>query len=125
MSARMNPEIKAQWVAALRSGEFAQGFSALHSQEPVGYCCLGVLCVLAQRAGIVEASPESNGLVRYGTSDDSTEVAYLPQEVITWAGLAGRNPRVSATGPYGKSLSQMNDEGAPFSVIADHIEEYL
>ena len=122
MSARMNPEIKAQWVAALRSGEFAQGFSALHSQEPVGYCCLGVLCVLAQRAGIVEAFPESNGLVWYGgDAGNPAENAYLPEEVIAWAGLASRNPRVANE----ESLAKMNDDVASFSVIADHIEEYL
>ncbi len=39
--ARMDPELKAKWIAALRSGEYEQTTGQLHSG--IGYCCLGVL----------------------------------------------------------------------------------
>lgn len=39
----MNQEIKNQWVAKLRSGEYEQGYNALRSKDNK-YCCLGVLC---------------------------------------------------------------------------------
>lgn len=37
----MDPEIKKQWIDALRSGKFTQGREQL--QDESGYCCLGVL----------------------------------------------------------------------------------
>lgn len=40
---KMNPEIKAKWVAALRSGDYEQGRGYLHRG---GFCCLGVACDL-------------------------------------------------------------------------------
>lgn len=45
----MDPELKAQWIAALRSGNYAQAKNALVDIDPIGnvsYCCLGVLCKL-------------------------------------------------------------------------------
>jgi hypothetical protein len=40
----MQPELKAKWVKALRSGEYKQGRKYLSNYEE--YCCLGVLaCV--------------------------------------------------------------------------------
>lgn len=41
----MDKELKAKWVAALRSGEFKQCKGTLHNG--VGYCCLGVLLAVA------------------------------------------------------------------------------
>lgn len=38
----MNPEWKAKWVTALRSGDYEQGVGSLMAQR--GFCCLGVLC---------------------------------------------------------------------------------
>jgi hypothetical protein len=39
----VNPELKAEWVAALRGGEYEQGQGCLHSEDGAK-CCLGVLC---------------------------------------------------------------------------------
>ena len=41
----MKAEIKTEWVAALRSGEYTQGQGWLKSADG-RYCCLGVLCTL-------------------------------------------------------------------------------
>lgn len=49
MELNMNPELKAKWVAALRSGEFKQGEEALASKENDGSytnCCIGVLGIV-------------------------------------------------------------------------------
>lgn len=52
----MTPELKRQWIAALRSGDYKQGKSNLkkmtylHSEdirETLVHCCLGVLCEVA------------------------------------------------------------------------------
>lgn len=43
---RMDPELKAKWVKALRSGEYEQARETLRTRRPEGhfaYCCLGVL----------------------------------------------------------------------------------
>lgn len=42
----MKPEDKAQWVCALRSGDFKQGKTLLYSPASQRYCCLGVLADL-------------------------------------------------------------------------------
>jgi hypothetical protein len=41
----MDQDIKDRWVAALRSGEYAQGHTRLRTDDDIPkYCCLGVLC---------------------------------------------------------------------------------
>lgn len=56
---KMNPELKAKWLTALRSGEYQQTQGRLYRPNPVlmsdleptpypsGYCCLGVLALCA------------------------------------------------------------------------------
>jgi hypothetical protein len=39
----MDAELKAKWIAALRSGDYKKGRVSLRSEEN-RYCCLGVLC---------------------------------------------------------------------------------
>lgn len=41
----MDKELKAKWVAALRSGEYVQGHGRLRDVND-HYCCIGVLCKL-------------------------------------------------------------------------------
>lgn len=49
----MDPTLKAEWLTALRSGEYKQVEGYLKREREdgeVGYCCLGVLCdVIAKR----------------------------------------------------------------------------
>lgn len=42
----MDKELKAKWVAALRSGKYKQGKGVLRGHSNA-YCCLGVLCEVA------------------------------------------------------------------------------
>ena len=133
----MNQEIKAQWVQALRSGEYEQGKSALHIISGDGkhtYCCLGVLCELAVKAGVAEViSTErsfipGDSLVRYGSrvdiekSSNWSQIAILPDSVMRWAGLRDEH---GWTQPNGDSLAGLNDAGVGFDVIGDLIEVNL
>lgn len=116
----MNPDIKAQWVAALRSGEYKQGQRALsHSGR---YCCLGVLCELAVKAGAIERVTRTDGTYLYGSGENGW---LLPSEVVDWAGVGSGNPRAN-----GHELFAYNDGVAgvrrhTFTEIADLIEEHL
>lgn len=121
MNETMNPEVKADWVAALRSGEFEQnqyGALSIEIDGKVKHCCLGVLCVLAVREGIIPA-PETNTLevykYKYGVYGSTT---YLPKPVREWAGITERSTE--------SNLAEMNDEMCfTFQQIADYIERVL
>ena len=115
----MDQEIKKQWLAALKSGQYRQGKYSLQtsSQE---FCCLGVLCDLAVKAKIIPEpllpGPEGVGY-QYGLDGRS---GFLPTEVYRWAGLDGPYPRIADT-----DLSVLNDNGTSFNEIAALIERYL
>ena len=53
----MTPELKARWIAALRSGEYTQGRYSLKTKEG-HYCCLGVLCMVLERPDLTSTSYE-------------------------------------------------------------------
>ena len=113
----MNRDVQARWVAALRSGEYPQTTGCLRDAD--GYCCLGVLTDLAVK----------DGVGGWGTDFDPS-LGFLPRLVVEWAGLAVSNPNLTGvidgddTGDsYPASAS--NDDGVPFSTIADAIEAQL
>lgn len=120
----MNNEVKARWVAALRSGDYVQGHDRLTSSTGRGFahCCLGVLCELAVADGVVTRNVE-HGTVTYGG-----EEMYLPSVVRSWAAL-GRNPVVRLDN-VDVGLATLNDgtdgyDVADFAQIAQLIEEHL
>lgn len=139
----MNPEVKALWLDALRSGEYEQGQNFLHSEKDGKhtYCCLGVLCDLAVKAGVLSETVSMEYVDPDGDEDITTlhgyghETGVLPKVVQKWAGLDGGTAwRVDADGEYrsfeagnGKvftTLSQLND-GLPvdgFTTVANVIE---
>ena len=105
----MDAGVKVLWVAALRSGTYTQGRRRLFNPYSNTYCCLGVLCDIAEKyAGIrIKNNIRPNA----------------PPEVIAWAGL---NDAITGL------LANMNDGiadylGNPqtFSQIADYIEANL
>jgi hypothetical protein len=117
--AKMNPAIKAKWVAALRSGEYKQGKAYLNG--PGGFCCLGVLCDLMVKEGDAPdwaANPEGEKSVF------ANWLTTLPPHVAIWAELQHDEfgPRI---GPNEESLAALNDGGMPFTQIAALIEEKL
>ncbi len=121
----MNPEVKQMWVAALRSGEYEQGTLRLRSHDDK-YCCLGVLCDLAVKAGVDIRILSQGGEYTY----DGDAVS-LPDVVQEWAGLSDndndtpQDPMIE-TELYGsRQLSQLNDNKHSFEEIADLIDECL
>lgn len=106
----MNIEVKQQWVAALRSGEYQQGRGVLRKDDK--FCCLGVLCDISEL---------------YTWSDKGRDISYgqhvftLPNAVKDWAGLEENNPVL----PGYNTLSNVNDAGKSFQEIADIIEREL
>lgn len=100
----MDAKLKADWVKALRSGEYKQARFRLKTEG--GFCCLGVLCEVAalrttEDGTRVEAAPNDDG--------------YLPIR-----NLMGCDANVI------DHLAELNDDGQmPFSKIADYIEQNL
>jgi len=80
----MNKEIKAAWVAALRSGSYSRGTGYLRQRNDKGrlqYCCLGVLCNLGAQAK--NKWYEDSDLFYY--DDNESE---LPANVAKTAGIS-------------------------------------
>lgn len=118
----MTPELKAQWVAALRSGTYKQGRSQLCDSNKL-YCCLGVL---AEELGLLVNTPNGARAIENGR-------LHFNQTSLTGQVL----DRVGLTYGMQHSLITLND-GSPhyeegvggerphsFDEIADYIEEHL
>lgn len=140
----MKRAIKQEWLTALRSGQFQQGHTVLHGVNEDGvheYCCLGVLCSLAERENAVERTG-TGGTLSYG-SYSTMSAHYLPEEVSEWASLVGRIRAGSGSdadqlgdpgffldlftreGSSYVTLSSLNDAGFTFDQIADVIEYFI
>jgi hypothetical protein len=128
----MNPEIKALWLAALRSGEYEQGKGYLNRSGT--FCCLGVLCDLAVKQGVEDLAVETKSL--YGGSAGSfvtynSDSGDLPEVVREWAGLDGVSTQEVETWEgsavkHPLNLVDLNDDkGYTFAEIADVIERDL
>lgn len=108
---RMDPQLKAQWLEALRSGKYVQTTGQLHNAK--GFCCLGVLC------NVVDPNAWDDGDEWvYGEGENTTrDMVELP---------AGFKMRAKLSGSFEHKLVQMNDEqGMSFAEIADFIERNL
>jgi hypothetical protein len=112
----MNPEIRARWTAALRSGDYSQGRDTLRRDDL--FCCLGVLCDLAVKDGAVTGKPHGDG--RWAYSGTAT---VLPRAVQEWAALETCDPLIAVPGRVPASLTELNDdENWTFARIADAID---
>lgn len=124
----MDKVIGAEWVSALRSGDFIQGKGALH--PGASHCCLGVLCELyIKRTGLgkwlsEEGTPTLFLIDGDSAADASREMqdGFLPRVIQKWAGLHS----ISGINRNGeKSLASANDKGSTFQDIADLIEQSM
>lgn len=111
----MNAEIKALWIADLRSGKHKQTTGLLQSRR--GFCCLGRLCELAVEAGVIP-KPVSNG----PWEEYDGEGSVLPNSVMKWAELETATAHYGVGHPNKSRLSEDNDKGKTFAEIADIIE---
>jgi hypothetical protein len=131
----MNSQVKEKWIAALRSGEYAQASERLRSND--GFCCLGVLCDLYAQEPFTQGwkfngeYEESPLPMDYWYFDGESE--FLPQSVMEWAGLSLPNPLVKLdfeeedemSWSYRDEISNLNDSGYSFTELADIIEKQL
>ena len=106
-------DIRTQWIAALRSGKYTQVTDYLHTDK--GFCCLGVLCELAVKAGVIE--PANRNRVNFTYVDEEKS---LPPAVRNWVGLNSDSGTYEEH-RYRKCLANDNDQGKSFTDIADVI----
>lgn len=103
----MNKEMKEKWVAALRSGNYKQGYNNLKKYGC--YCCLGVLC------DVVGCQWTDCNRANYDGHD--TNNMTLPANLRIAAGLSEEQE---------SELVDMNDHHkVSFDDIADYIESNL
>lgn len=101
----MDQDLKARWVKALRSGDYAQGQMVLRYNNK--FCCLGVLC-------------DVSGAGKWVDNDSIYQVDERRFEMDLGSGSLWLRREHEAM------LIEMNDEhGASFAVIADWIERNL
>lgn len=110
---KLDPEFKAKWTAALRSGEYKQGRSCLRNDD-YEYCCLGVACHLA-----IGDIPKGYYFIPGSEALAESDLPKIPPMLLGSAGVPGL-------------LAQMNDgagewAGKPqtFLQIADWIDANL
>lgn len=102
-----------EWLAALRSGDYAQGTKRLRTET--GFCCLGVACDIAAKAGTGRwLNSIDDGWVFRLTEHAPNEHEWMPKGMQATLGL---NPH------WNRELAEMNDKGSSFVDIADFIEK--
>lgn len=105
-------EARALLTAALRSGEYTQGSGKLRSVDDK-FCCLGVACELYIKAGHELEAVKGNYGWNYGD-----EMGVLPATVQQWLGFKTKHGDFETA----KRLTNLNDSGTTFPVIADIID---
>ncbi len=110
-----------EWIAALRSGEYAQATGYLRT--PDGFCCLGVACDLidpsrwgAREIVKVPMSKKQAEFFCYGI-----ELSGLPADIQSAYCMRSGNGWLAQA----EALTAMNDSGKTFAEIADVIEREL
>jgi hypothetical protein len=100
----MDKQTKKDWIKALRSGEYPQGYGKLHSSEGK-FCCLGVLCDIALDSWWeLDSSGEKYKL--------GGGYSYMPPIDL----IDDLGPEVCLR------LANLNDKGKSFDEIAAYIE---
>jgi hypothetical protein len=128
----MNPEVKAKWLEALRSGEYKQTRHTLRSCTD-GFCCLGVLSDIYRKevGGSWQLGHDGDDTVYsiVNKNQDDCATVELPDCIKHWAEVDACNPQVhlkKEDDSFGfVSLATLNDEGKTFNEIADLIEKQL
>lgn len=118
MKQELGPNQK-RWIAALRSGRYAQGKRVLRKTDDRvdAHCCLGVGCRIFRIRGSIIGP-----VWGYGKSEQD---AIAPNELVEK--LALHNAKGWIKGRrlcWASTLAGANDEGATFKEIADFCEKY-
>lgn len=104
----MNRDLKAKWIAALRSGEYRQVHGELRSGSggTERFCCLGVLCEVARVRRVVQE--------QYRFDDGTISGICLAGALLAAVGDDRQN-----------QLMSLNDAPTAFADIADWIETHI
>lgn len=130
----MNQEVKAKWLAALRSGQYKQGPGYLRRNDQ--FCCLGVLCDLFAKEGHGDWQEQPalahDQFFRFNARAGGGSMFGLPGAVQEWAGFEeGGSIRVNVPEKRDGAYIEALNDGADyvglrsFSEIAAVIEEQL
>lgn len=133
--AKMDVDLKQQWVNALRSGKYEQGPNQLRHKDE--FCCLGVLCDIVEPHWIA-CDSTSEGSYRWAGGDE-VAVNYLPSDFakdvfgewyedheITLNYVNGEGMLKTTTVSIDRAPAILNDDaGMSFEEIADWIEANL
>lgn len=116
---KLDPEFKAKFLAALRSGEYKQGKHTMYDSITDSLCCLAV-------AGVVCGIPkdEFKGIQILNLEDG----AYAGEKEAAVKAMAVGYPEIlvrKSIGSIAVKLAQKNDEGESFPQIADWIDANL
>lgn len=112
----MDAKLKADWIAALRSGEYKQGRAALATADGK-YCCLGVLALAGNLCDFAPETPSPLADLVGTFADGSKRSGMIPDSVCTKIGLSYE---------MHERCWRMNDrDRRSFSEIADFIEENI
>ena len=124
----MDPEIKAQWTAALRSGDYIQGKGYLNTNGK--FCCVGVLCEIRGMPRVKVDTDTGAELGLFGP--DQYRYETTPDYWTETQPEHYTDPNVFFGIPWLKlmELVNMNDgangyEKHSFKEIAAHIDETL
>lgn len=132
---KLDPALKSQWVAELRSGKYKQGKGRLkkkdrYNDDAICHCCLGVLCEILEPEGFkVKETSLEYGTFQHSFGGKTYQESYPNQAKLREIGLFPST--------Y-KRLAQLNDGEShvengkwvsgrthSFEEIADYIEENL
>jgi len=118
----MKKRIAKKWCEELRSRKYKQGKRRLRQGEK--FCCLGVLCDLAVKAGLGEWK---GGEYRHtaGEHDGVSCAVGLVAGVRHWSGVQTYDGAAGNGAAGYASLARMNDRGVGFPEIADFIEAHV
>lgn len=123
----MDAELKKKWVEALRSGKYRQGQYCLRTTDGA-YCCLGVLCDCLDGSGWVRDGGNywAYDFTNYGPQRDYGSHRVDLPVTLSWDLPVTLSWEVFRwlPGTQGKLIA-MNDQGRPFTEIADYIEQNL
>jgi hypothetical protein len=118
----LDPEFKAKWVAALRSGEYKQGQHRLCREKPTtgerSFCCLGVAADLV----------DPNGWVRSTDDEIGSDITYHHDDGLgsgEFSNVYFYFPGYEYAADIDKLASKNDINGWTFAEIADYIEAEL
>lgn len=113
----MTPQLKQEWVEALRSGEYTQGKQALCTELQDGseeWCPLGILVDIAVCDDW--ELEQSKYQLPWGRWTMHGDAGVLSEDVCEEIGLSFTTSRL---------VAEMNDMGRSFEYIASWIESHL